>query len=93
MIKLQNISVMPLAKISCAFHVVIGVLLGIVVTIGSLTSQQDDGIWSLGAWSLLVFPVFNAALGFLTGLFLAWGYNLFAQWFGGIEFEIERQEV
>jgi hypothetical protein len=89
MIKLKEISIMPVAKIFCAFHAVVGIVLGVIVTIGSLTGQEDEGFWSLGPWSLLVFPIVNAGLGFLTGAFLAGGYNLFSQWFGGVEFEIE----
>ncbi len=89
MTKLRKISIMPMAKISCAFHVVVGLILGIIVTIGAMTGQEDEGFWSLGAWSLLVFPIINAMLGFLTGVFLAWGYNVFAHWFGGIEFDLE----
>jgi len=92
MVKLNRINVLSLAKIVSAIQAVIGLVLGIVVSIGSTTNQQDDGIWSLGAWSLLVFPIVNAILGFLTGSLLALGYNLFAQWFGGIEFEIEKRE-
>ena len=90
--KLQKISALPLGKIFCALHALVGFVLGVIVTIGSITNQQDEGIWSLGPWSLLVFPIVNAGLGFLTGTFLAWGYNLFSQWFGGIEFEIEEKE-
>ena len=91
MVKLQKISVMPVAKILCCLNALVGIILGVIVTIGSLTGQGDEGLWGLGAWSLLVFPVINAGMGFLTGIFLAWSYNLFSQWFGGIEFEIENK--
>ena len=90
MAKLQKISVFSLAKIFCGLHAVVGLVLGVIVTIGFTTGQLDDGFWSLGPWSLLVFPVVNSGLGFMTGAFLAWGYNFFAQWFGGIEFETEK---
>jgi flagellar biosynthesis protein FliQ len=89
MARLQRVSIISLAKIFCGLHAVVGLILGLIVTIGAATTQQDDGIWSLGPWSLLVFPIVNAGLGFLTGSFLAWTYNLFSRWFGGIEFEIE----
>ena len=92
MAKLQRISVISLGKIFCFLHAVVGLILGIIVTIGSLTNQEVDGFWSLGPLSLLVFPVVNAILGFLTGMFLAWAYNMFSQSLGGIEFEIEKQE-
>jgi len=87
--KLQRISVLPLSRILCVFQALIGLVLGLIVAIGSLTGQQDEGLWSLGSWSLLVFPVVNAALGFLTGAFFASAYNLFSKWFGCIEFEVE----
>ena len=87
MLKLKKISIIPLAKIFCVLQAMIGVILGIIVAIGSMTGQEDEGLWSLGPWSLLIFPIVNAVLGFLTGAFFAWGYNLLAQWLGGIEFE------
>jgi len=89
MVKLKKIAVMPLAKILCALQSMVGLILGVIVAIGSVTTQEDDGLWSLGAWSILVFPIVNAVLGLLSGMLLAWAYNLFAQWFGGIEFELE----
>jgi len=91
MAKLQSIYLMPLAKIFCALHAVVGLVLGLIVTIGSAANPEAEGIWSLGAWSILVFPIVNALLGFLTGIFLAWSYNLFSQWFGGIEFEVKNK--
>ena len=83
---------MPLAKMLFCIHAVVGLILGVIATIGSLTNAGDDGFWALGAWSLLVFPVVNSAIGFLTGIFIAWIYNLFAQLMGGIELEFEGQE-
>ena len=88
--KLLRISVLPLAKVFCYLYALVGFILGVMVTIGSFTTQESEGLGSLGPWSLLVFPIVNAGLGFLTGAFLAWGYNLLSQWLGGIEFEIEK---
>lgn len=90
MAKLQSISILTLAKIFAALHAMIGLVLAVIITIGSVTTGQEDGVWSLGPWSLLVFPVVNSILGFVTGSIIAWGYNLFSQKFGGIEFEIEQ---
>jgi hypothetical protein len=74
MMKLVNISVMPVGKIFGAFQTTIGFILGIIAAIGSMTNQLDDGFWSLGAWSILVFPLINGILGLLTGIFFAWSY-------------------
>ena len=90
--ELRSISVLSLAKMVSAIQAVIGLILGIIVSIGPSGNQQDEGIWGLGPWSLLVFPIVNAVLGFLTGSLLALGYNLFAQWFGGIKYEVEDKE-
>jgi len=89
MVKLKKISAMPLAKIFCVLHAFVGLILGLIVTLGSLSGQADDGFWALGPWALLLFPIVNSALGFLTGLSLAWGYNWLSKWLGAIEFEIE----
>jgi len=89
--RLQKISVLPLAKMMSVLNTMIGFVLGIIAAIGSMAGQEEDGFWALGVWSILVFPVVNAVLGFCTGLFLAGLYNLFSQWFGGIEFELEEQ--
>ena len=92
MVNLQKISVMSLAKVFAVLHALIGLILGVIVTIGSMSGSENDGFWGLGPWSLLVFPIVNAGLGFLTGILLAWSYNIFSQWFGGIEFKIEINE-
>ncbi len=89
MVKLKKISILSVAKILCCLNALVGFILGVVVTVGSMTGQEDEGLWGLGPWALLVFPIVNAGLGFLTGIFFIWVYNLFAQWFGGIEFELE----
>ena len=88
--RLNKISPIPLAKILCCMHTVVGIILGITVTITSLMTSEEGG---MGAWSLLVFPVLNAGLGFLAGIFIAGSYNVFSQWFGKIEFDIIYVEV
>jgi hypothetical protein len=92
MIILKTISVLPVAKIFCVMHAVIGLILGLIVTLGSLTGQEYNGVLSIGPWSILVFPIANSILGFLTGLFIAGGYNLISKWVGSIEIEIEQKE-
>jgi hypothetical protein len=86
--KLQKIAVLPLAKIFCCLDASVGLVLGFVVTVGSILGQEGEGLWSLGVWSILVFPLVNAVLGFLTGMFVAWSYNLFSAWLGGIEVDL-----
>jgi len=87
--QLKKISVMPLAKITTVIYALLGFLLGIIAAIVSVTGQDEEGFWSLGVWSLIVFPLVNAVAGFLMGVFFSGTYNLFSKWFGGIEVELE----
>ncbi|MBF0490839.1 MAG: hypothetical protein HQL15_09565 [Candidatus Omnitrophica bacterium] len=92
--KLSKISVMPLAKILCILHAVVGLILGLIVTLGSLLNQDSEGLWGLGAWAILVLPLVNAVLGFVTGFFLASAYNIISQWLDqGIELEFEHLDA
>jgi len=87
--RLKRISVIPLAKIMTVIYALLGFLLGIIAAIVSMTGQDEEGFWSLGLWSLIVFPVVNAVGGFLMGVFFSGTYNLFSKWVGGIEIELE----
>ena len=87
--KLQKISLKPLAKLLCVFHAIVGLILGIIAAIGSAVTQQEDVFFSLGAWSILAFPLVNAGIGYLTGIIIAWAYNVLAKKVGGVEYEIE----
>ena len=90
MTRLIKIKPISLARIFCVLHAFIGVLMGIISALIALSGQEADGIWSLGAWALLVFPLVNAGLGFLTGLFLAGAYNFLSRRMGAIEFDVEK---
>ena len=90
-LKIQKISAVPLGIILCCMHTIVGLILGVIVSVGSLTNAEEGGLWDLGVWAILVLPLINAALGFITGLFLAGAYNLLVQWFGrAIELEVEQ---
>ena len=91
-VKVLKIRAMPLATMLCCLHAIIGFILGLIVTIASsVSSAPEEGLMSLGAWSLLVFPILNAVVGFLSGLFIAACYNFLTPFCGGIEVEVERQ--
>lgn len=92
-VKLTKISMMPLAGILTCVHAIIGLIVGGIITVGSLGDTQAEGLWALGAWAIVVLPLVNGLLGFLTGVFISGCYNLVVQWFGGIEVEFEQQDA
>ena len=89
-VKVQKIKAMPLAAMLSCLHAVIGFMIGLIVTIVSMTAtHEEEGRMSLGAWSLLVFPLLNGIFGFLSGALIAVCYNFFTPYCGGIEVEVE----
>lgn len=69
-------------------NVLAGLILGAVVTVGSLLSPDEQGA-AFGVWAILLFPILNGILGLATGAFLTSVYNFLADKFGGIELEFE----
>ena len=90
-LKLQKISVLPVAFIFCGLHTVVGFILGVIVSMAAVMTNDEQATMGLGMWSMLVFPVVNAVLGFLAGAFIAGMYNFMSQCFGGIKFEFEQE--
>jgi hypothetical protein len=88
-LKLKEIPVLPCAKMSCALYTLIGVIVGIILTIVSLATDDDQLTMGLGIWAILVYPLINMVMGFAMGSFIAWFYNLLSKFFGGIECEFE----
>ena len=89
-VKVRKIRAMPLATMLCCLHAIVGFILGLIVTIASsLSPTQEEGLMALGPWSMLVFPVLNGILGFLSGVFIAVCYNFLTPYCGGIEVEVE----
>lgn len=90
-LRLVKIPTVPLAQVLAIFHSVIGLIVGVVITLGALFNQGGEGIWGLGAWALVLLPLLNGALGFLTGLFIAGCYNAVMMAFDkGIELEFDQ---
>jgi len=91
-VRLTKITPKLLALTFMLIHAIIGVIIGSIVAVGSLLNPEAEGIWSWGAWALVLIPAINAVLGFVTGLFLSGAYNLIRQWVGGIELEFDQQD-
>ena len=87
-VKLKNISPKNFMLIFSVLNVIVGFLLGAIVSIASLLNPQDQGS-AVGVWSVLFFPFFNGLIGLAASVSLAGLYNLLTKFFGGIELEFE----
>ena len=88
-IKVRRIVVIPFSLMLCSLHALLGIFFGVIITIGSLTTGEDQGFWSLGPWALVVIPFLNAIFGFLMGLLITGCYNFLSGWMGKVELEVE----
>ena len=91
-LKLKKISILPFSLILCALHAMVGLALGIIVAMISIVTKDQQAAMGLGAWAIVVFPILNALLGFLTGVLIAWAYNFFAAQLGGVRMEFLEEE-
>jgi hypothetical protein len=88
---LKRIAPLQLGKILACMY---GVLVLPLVFFGSIVTSQlppdQRGLFSFfGLGFALAGPIFNGVMGFIVGVLSATLYNRFAQWFGGIEVEVE----
>jgi hypothetical protein len=91
LLKLTKIPVIPLAGVVGLIQGSLGIILGAMVTIGSLFNQEAEGIWSLGVWAIVILPIVNVLLGFVTGALLALFYNTLGPLFNqAVELEFEQ---
>lgn len=48
-------------------------------------------IWQVAlffAFMIFIFPAINAMVGFISGVIMAWMYNIIAKYFGGLKIEL-----
>jgi hypothetical protein len=90
-LRLKKISTKSFILIFSTLNVITGVILGAVVTVGSILAPNDQNS-GVGVWAVLIFPILNGVLGLLGGVFLTQMYNLLARFMGGIELEFESIE-
>lgn len=95
-IRIKRVDVWSLSRILGIVQAGVGLVTGIFFTLSYIIDPEFlrasfGGIGMFfGVWSFIVLPVLNAALGFLSGALVAWGYNFYVRTFGsGISLEIE----
>jgi len=96
---LKRIDVFSLAKLNATLYGMLGLLIGAIVALLSLFGaalgsafDESGQAWIgglLGVGAILVFPIFYAVIGFISGLILSALYNLAAGLAGGVRLELE----
>ena len=88
--RIKKIWVIPFACMLSCVHALVGFILGAVVSLQALTTTPSEmGPAGFGVWSILLFPLLNAAIGFMGGVFLAGFYNIYADNFKGIVLDVD----
>jgi hypothetical protein len=90
------------AKLLGVLYGGLGLIFGGIMSIAALFgaaigAAADQGAGAFigmlfGIGAIILFPVMYGLMGFLSGAFLAWLYNLAAGTIGGIEMEFEAPE-
>ena len=91
--KLKKLGALSLGLIAALINLVMGLLLGIIqlIALNNPTIAGmflDPSVYILGYWIILIYPLVYGIVGFISGLVLAWLYNLFAKLTGGIKIEL-----
>jgi|WetSurMetagenome_2_1015567.scaffolds.fasta_scaffold251144_2 hypothetical protein len=97
MVILRKVGVLSMAKIETILMAIFGLILGLFYGIASSfvnsTEYADvatDSSLMLGWWSILVFPILYAIIGFIAGAIGALLYNMVSRWVGGIELDLRK---
>jgi hypothetical protein len=97
MVILKKVGVLSVAKVYAVIMAIFGLFMGIVtavvgkyaVGLEEITQTQGLNV-GLGAWSILVMPIFYGLMGFVSGAVAAWLYNVVAKKVGGVEVELSK---
>ncbi len=85
---LKKIGVFSAAKIQAIMMAVIGLIFGILGMF--ITGLRSAGMFGgFGFLGILLLPIVYAIIGFISGAFGAWIYNLVSGWIGGVELELD----
>jgi hypothetical protein len=93
---IQRVGPLSCAKIAGTLYAILGLLVGGIVSMvalaggfGSDTSGAGAVGAVIGAASIVVFPIFYGAIGFVASLIGAWLYNVLAGMVGGIQLDVQ----
>lgn len=68
---------------------ILGIIVSLISLIGGAFVEEAIGSIIFGIGAIIYFPIMYGIMGFISGVIMAFLYNLIAGWIGGIEVEIE----
>lgn len=86
MYQIKRISPKQTAKISAAIYALFSFIFLPFMIFSALFGPKDKAPHIL---VMVLFPLFYVAMGYASGFFCAFAYNLCAKWVGGVELELE----
>lgn len=93
MVTIKKIGVESAGKIFGLLYAVIGLIVGIIMSLISLVTVPSEGVGGvsaiLGMSAIIIIPLIYGIIGFAGGAMVAFLYNLIADRIGGIEVETE----
>ena len=93
MITIKRVGVVSVGKILGLLYALMGLIVGIIVSsislIGGAFVEEVSVSSIFGIGAILYFPIMYGIMGFISGVIMAFLYNLTAGWIGGIEVETE----
>ena len=95
MVVVRRLGVLSFARIQALVMMVLGLIIALVQAVFFSVASGANSPLVAGVsptdvyWAILTLPVFWGILGFISSLLVAWLYNSFASWAGGIEVELE----
>ncbi len=91
--ELKYIDPASAAKVTAISYGWVGLIGGVLVTLYSLAVGRGGSYGMAGPLAVLLMPLFNGIVGFISGFLGAYFYNLAASWVGGVQFNMERTYI
>jgi len=93
---IKSVGPMSCAKVAGMLYVVIGLVVGALISGVSLLSGFAGGNTGIGAFgalfgaaAIIALPVLYGCIGFVSTLVMAWLYNVVAGMVGGVELNVQ----
>ncbi len=96
---LKHVGVLSVAKITALFGVIFGIIYGILVSVFAVafvSTSMMPGLSNIGPVAagglgialVIIMAILGAVGGFIYGAVVAFLYNVFAGWVGGVEVDL-----
>ncbi len=91
--KIKRVNMLSLAKILGVIYSCFGLLVGLFMSLAAILNIQlpnaSQNPNPFGAAAIVVLPIIYGIIGFLSGYFSGFFFNLATKWVGGLEIEKE----